>query len=131
MMAAEFRLCLLDNEVVAVEELRTLRVQAERRDRAREIDSGQTQRQRNRAGPGNEASGVRPRVREPKFIGITGRERVAVREKEILMAGRVLLNKARKRYHGGKCDLRVGGEAPGHAVGLGLIMIDSNDALRT
>src|SRR5438045_7780366 len=45
------------------------------------------------------------------------------------MAGRILLNKAGKRNHGRKRDLRVCGEAPGQAVSLGLILIQSNESL--
>ena len=46
------------------------------------------------------------------------------------MAGRILLNKAGKRNHGRKCDLRVAGIAPRQAVSLGLIAIHANEPLR-
>src|ERR1041384_342354 len=46
------------------------------------------------------------------------------------MAGRILLNKARKRNRDRKCYLRIGGEAPGQAVSLRLIVIYPNEPLR-
>ena len=46
------------------------------------------------------------------------------------MAGRILLNKAGKRDHGRKSDLRIVGVPPRQAVSLGLIVIDPNEPLR-